>query len=194
MAGGPVKEQIPLPKLLLLVDDLHQMDKVTRPLLQFLSGIHGLRSSKSLSEGGPSAKADIRVICTYDLGLGLGEENTIISWLETAKGAREVPLRVFQDPEDRLAYSFFLSCWKKKKIDTPLSLEPKAAAPTIDWFFQNFSEKVMGIPSMLTCARATDFIETVLGLSESTPMRVLRKMNDDERLKLAASLKRGSQP
>jgi hypothetical protein len=144
-----------------------------------------------LSKDGPSARADIRVVCTYDLSLGLGEENTITTWLESAKGAKEVPLRVFQSPEDRLAYAFFLSCWKDGKIDTPLSVETKAPAPLIDKFFERFSGRVQGIPSLLTSARTNDLIETFLDVGEALPVQLLRKTNDNDRLKLISSIKRG---
>jgi hypothetical protein len=105
---------------------------------------------------------------------------------------REVPLQVFQAPEDRLAYAFFLSGWKQGKIDTPLSVEPKAPARLINKFYERFSLRVQGIPSLLTSARTNDLIETFLEVGEDLPIQLLRKTNDNDRLKLISTIKRGN--
>jgi hypothetical protein len=183
-------EDGPLPKLLLLVDDIHQMDKATKLVTQFFSNPYGLRSNTSSSPGGPNARADIRVVCTYDLSLGLGEEGTITGWLDRAKGAREVPLRAFQQPEDRLAYEFFLSRWKDvDKNDRPLAVERKAPADFIEHFFNQLNRNVEGIPSRLKSEAANTWISGCLDMPVAA--RVLRPMNDEDRIKLIPLIKRG---
>ena len=188
--GVPNEEKKLRPKLLLLVDDVHQMDKATRHLLQhFFSSPYGLRSTAVLSEGGPSAKRDIRVICTYDLSLGLGEENTITSWLETAKGVKEVQLGAFQQPEDRLAYEFFLSRWQdRNKVEKPLAVSHRARADFVQSFFDSLHEEVEGIPERLKSEAATALISAQLKMPED--FRILRAINDEDRLRLIAQLKR----
>jgi len=174
------------PKLLLLVDDVHQMDKATRHLLQhFFSSAYGLRSSAALSEDGPSAKHDIRTICAYDLTMGLGEENTITNWLEIAKGVKEVPFGAFQQPEDRLAYEFFLSRWRDRdKVETPLAVSHQAPPDFLQIFFDELHKEVEGIPERLKSEGATAVISTHLKL------KTLRAINDEDRLKLIAQMKR----
>ena len=184
--GVPKEEKKLRPKLLLLVDDVHQMDKATRHLLQhFFSSPYGLRSTAVLSEGGPSAKRDIRVICTYDLSMGLGEENTIISWLETAKGVKEVPLGAFQEPEDRLAYQFFISRWQdKNKVEKPLAVSHRADPQFVQVFFDSLHEEVEGIPERLKSEGASAVINTHLKL------QTLRAINDEDRLRLISQMRR----
>jgi hypothetical protein len=175
-------------KLLLLIDDVHQMDKATRLLLQFFTSVYGLRSNSSLTPDSPTAKSGIRVVCTYDLSRGLGEENTITTWLEAAKGTREVPLRVFEAPEDRFAYELFLSRWKDQNgVEVPLSVETKTQ-PQAEKFFENLAKRVEGIPSLLKSTRTNDFIDVYL---EAAP-NLLRKTNDEDRVKLISKLKRGA--
>lgn len=170
-------------KLLLLVDDIHQMVSATKPLLQFFSSIYGLRSTSAESPGGPTAKSDIRVVCTYDLTAGMGEERTILDWLETAKGVRDISLETFQSPEDRLAYEFFLSCWRDEDgNERPLAVETKAPQEIVCTFFDLLSEKIGGIPSKLKEAPATNLISTFVRLPP--PYNVLREMNDEQRLRL----------
>jgi hypothetical protein len=184
--GVPNEEKKLRPKLLLLVDDVHQMDKATRHLLQhFFSSPYGLRSTAVLSEGGPSAKRDIRVICTYDLSMGLGEENTITSWLETAKGVKEVPLGAFQEPEDRLAYQFFISRWQdKNKVEKPLAVSHRADPQFVQVFFDSLHEEVEGIPERLKSEGASAVINTHLKL------QTLRAINDEDRLRLISEMRR----
>jgi hypothetical protein len=188
--GMPNEEKKLRPKLLLLVDDVHQMDKATKTLLnQFFSSPYGLRSTAALSAGGASAKRDIRAICTYDLKMGLGEENTITTWLDTAKGVKEVPLGAFQQPEDRLAYEFFLSRWRdRNKVERPLAVSHRARADFVQSFFLSLHEEVEGIPERLKSEAATAVINAHLKMPED--MQVLRAINDEDRLRLISQLKR----
>ena len=184
--GVPNEERKLRPKLLLLVDDVHQMDKAARPLLyDFFSSLYGLRSTLALSEGGPTAKRDIRVICAYDLSMGLGEENTITSWLETAKGVKEVPLGVFQQPEDRLVYEFLLSRWQDKdKVEKPLAVNHRAPPDFVQIFFDSLHDEVAGVPERLKSEGATAVINT------HRRLQTLRAINDEDRLKLISQLRR----
>lgn len=185
------EEKRALPKLLLLVDDVHQMDKASKLLLQFFSSPYGLRSNTPSSEKGPNARDDIRVVCTYDMSLGLGEEATITAWLDKAKGAREVPLRAFQQPEDRLAYEFFLSQWKDVANNPkPLAVDRKAPAPIVEWFFDELKLTVNGIPSLLKSKDAFRVIGGNLRMP-TPPGPVLRPMNDEDLIRLIPLMKRG---
>jgi hypothetical protein len=188
--GVPNEERKLRPKLLLLVDDVHQMDKATRNLLyDFFSSPYGLRSTIALSKDGPTARRDIRVICTYDLSMGLGEENTITSWLETAKGVKEVALGVFQQPEDRLAYEFFLSRWQdRNRNERPLAVSHRARADFVQSFFDSLHEEVEGVPERLKSEAATALISAQLKMPED--FRILRAINDEDRLRLIAQLRR----
>ncbi len=117
--------------------------------------------------------------------MGLGEENTISSWLETAKGVKEVALGAFQQPEDRLAYEFFLSRWQDKdKNANPLAISHRAHPDFVQVFFDSFHEEVEGIPERLKSEGATAVINT------HRKLQVLRKINDEDRLKLIAKIKR----
>lgn len=175
-------------KLLLLVDDVHQMDNATKHLLGFFGSSHGLRSVSAEGPGAPAARTDVRVICTYDLTLDLGEELTIANWVETAKGVRELPLSVFQSPEDRLAYEFFLSRWKDAEgNDVPLAVGSKAPPEFVQSFFTKLSSKVEGVPSRLKSSYTDDLIDTYLSL----PVEVFCRLNDESRLNLIPMFRRG---
>lgn len=177
-------------KLLLLVDDVHQMDEAIESLLElFFSSPYGLRSTSAETPNGPTAKADIRVICTYDKTMGLEDKNTFTDWPGSAKGAKELPLGVFQPPEDGLAYEFFLSRWRNgSNNDMPLSIHQKAPPEFVQNFFTKLSKSVEGIPSKLKSGKTSDLIDIYLDL----PVEVLRKTNDEDRLKLIPMLKRGA--
>jgi hypothetical protein len=176
-----------LAKILLLVDDVHQMGAAPL-LLQFFSSDQGLRSQKPLSDGGPSARADIRVVCTYKTSADLGP--TIKDLLEDANGARELPLQAFQQPEDRLAYEFFLSRWRDvDKNDTPLAVDRKANKELVEHFFKRLKINVDGIPSRLKSDAANSWIS---GCFDMPPgFRVMRQINDEDLIKLIPEMKRG---
>ena len=166
------------------------MDKATRLLLQFFSSGYGLRSNSSSSKDAPNARSDIRIVFTYDTSRGLGEENTISSWLESAKGAKEVPLQAFQQPEDRLAYEFFLSRWQDvDKKDMPLAVQQRAPAEFVEHFFEMLKVNVDGIPSRLKSEAANVWISGQLNMPAAG--RVLRPMNDEDRIRLIPLMKRG---
>lgn len=185
------EKERPRTKLLLLIDDVHQMAKATEQLLSFFSSMYGLRSNISVSENGPTARTDIRVVCTYDLSMGLPDaEKAITGWLEFAKGAKQVPLRVFQAPEDRLAYEFFLSRWRDLRgNEMPLALQRKAQLELVNYFFETLANQVEGIPSRLSCKDAQTTIKTFLNMPGA--MKVLQVMNDEDRLRLIPTQKRG---
>ena len=176
------------PKLLLLVDDVHQMDKATSSLLNvFFSGTYGLRSITPLFPGGPIAKRDICVVCTCDLSVGLGEENTITTWL-TMPGVKDVPLGIFQQPEDRLAYEFFLSRWKDDGKETPLAVNHRAHPDFVKSFFTSLHKHVEGVPERLKSEGASAVISAQLDLPNE--YRVLRPINDEDRIRLISQMKR----
>lgn len=189
-AAGLSAEKNKRPKLLLLVDDVHQMGKATRHLLDtFFSSTYGLRSTAALSPDGPNAKHDIRVVCVYDVLLGLSEEPTIRSWLETAKGVREVPFGAFRQPEDRLAYEFFLSRWRDLDgNDMPLAVNHLTAPKFINAFFKKLSDHVRGIPERLKSEGANVWISGNLDMPDEA--QPLRPINDEDRLRLIADMKR----
>jgi hypothetical protein len=169
-------------KLLLLLDDLHRMDKAADDLLNQLLGMSGLRAVKN----------DLKVIFTYASVAAPGQEaavKAITTWLEQTAWSERAELLKFQPPvEDRTAYEHLLLRWNENgSIPRPLAVRPEAPLEFVHSFFGTLAKKIDGFPSNLK-DKFDDVIETYLDL----PVQILREANDEDQLSAIQELKRGA--
>jgi predicted Rdx family selenoprotein len=177
-------------KLLLLIDDVHQMDAAADGLLTQLLSTDGLRSPVAETAGSPNALSDVRVVFTFDSTLGLGKEGTIMTWLGSKSWVESRPLKIFQPPlEARVAYQFFLSRWKdENEADLPLTIIQNIEPEFAERFFENLAKRVKGVPSQLTSGVTTEYIRGVL----DHPFKLLQQANDEHLLELIEQQRRGA--
>jgi hypothetical protein len=170
-------------RLLLLIDNVHRMDRAADLLLNHLLGPLGLRG----------ASPDVRVVFTYSSMPAHGQEvaiNRFIKpWLERANWAESIPLKAFQPPlEDRLAYEFYLLNWRTTEGERkPLVIsESPENEPWVKWFLDAMTENVRGIPSKLETA---SFVVS-WALKAPTFPPVLIEADDEAALKFLDPVKR----
>jgi CHAT domain len=169
-------------KLFLLIDDVHQMDDAASDLLTHLLSVDGLRSSIGETPESPNALSDVRVVFTFDSTLGLGREEFIKNWIDRNKWVKPYGLHTFKKPlEERLAYQFFLSCWRDESRDpVPLTMVPNIDPQFGERFYENLSKEVQGVPSNIDSVKTAQFIRIYL----DHPFPLLQRANDEDLLKL----------
>lgn len=167
----------PRAKLLLLIDDVHEMGDAVAFLLGRLLNTGGLRA--------PSARAGIRVLFTYSRCMSQNEQtaaiNAITDFLSARSFAADHALAEFRDPtESRLAYENYLFNWRKD--DTLIPLVPvRANVPGVKYVFERLSLKVRGIPSQLAVADTTELVDVLFQLPP--PLTALRIATDEDALR-----------
>ncbi len=156
-------------RLLLLIDDLHQLSDLATDLLKHVFGPAGL----------DRCSEEVRIVFTWALRgeLYATTIKRIVDWLGHSR-ATEVFLDRFQDLEERLAYQNFLSQYKEGDEPRPLALvhESEAMRPLVESFFAKLGQRIEGIPSELH--KATDVIDVYLGMPES--VRILVEARDED--------------
>ncbi len=170
-------------KLLLLIDDLHRMDKAADDFLNQLLGASGLRAAKN----------DIKVVFTYASVAAPGQESAvknITTWLEQTAWSERAELTKFQSPlVDRMAYEHLLLRWSDGGTTSrPLAVRDEAPPEFVQWFFSTLTKDVDGVPSNLK-----DKFDPVIRWYLNSPVPILREANDEDQLQAIQQLKRGTQ-
>lgn len=158
-------------RMLLLVDDVHQMSSAAENLLDGILGKLGLLSGDA---------ADIRVVFTHAEKATKPQTvavEAINDWLGT-NNAEQVFLEKFEQPlVSRLAYENFLFNWKDLNKKT-LRLVPRSDRPmVVELFFEQLATFVKEVPSNFEASAVTDLI---IGSIQNEKLRPFRVASDDE--------------
>jgi len=174
-------------RLLLLIDDVHQMGPAAEDLVKHLLGQFGVHS----------AADKIRVVFSYSETPIEGQNEAIkaiTDWVRSPWVYLET-LKKFHNEVDEnkpdeyikafLVYKHFLLYWKVGNQPRPLTLARSDNDKFVRSFFKAMAEQVEGIPSYLE-DRAKATIDVYLGL----PVEVLRDADDEDALQDIQNLKR----
>lgn len=162
-------------KLLLLIDDVHQMNIAAESVLNGLLGKLGVQAS------------DIRVIFTHADVPATGQKiavGAITDWFGS-NNCKRVWLDKFEQPVDsRLAYENFLFNWQDSAGATAkrVRLVPridKDGEEAVASFFIQLAEFVQDIPSYLNNREVATLIKGTL----KSPLKQLREADDEDKLK-----------
>lgn len=167
----------PEARLLLLVDDVHEMGEAAAFFLHVLLGNAGLRG----------ARDDVCVVFTTAGQAATGQEpaiELIRDWLQKSPWAQPLTLKPFQPPlEERLAYETYLLHWRDEDRTRPLVIPHTAEPAAVDVLLGKLRDCFQGIPSYLDQKShdAQLIISAYIGMLDFlTPENRPLKFADDE--------------
>ncbi|HSM54967.1 MAG TPA: CHAT domain-containing protein [Candidatus Sulfomarinibacteraceae bacterium] len=167
----------PEARLLLLVDDVHEMGEAAAFFLHDLLGNSGLRGVRD----------DVCVVFTSAGQAATGQEPAIElfrDWLQKSPWAQPLTLKPFQPPlEERLAYETYLLHWRDENHARPLVIPHTAQTAAVDVLLGKLRDCFQGIPSYLNVKShdAQLIISAYIGMLDFlTPENRPLKFADDE--------------
>ena len=177
-------------KLLLLIDDVHQMEAAASLLLNgLIGGPHGLQR----------ARREVAVVLTYAMLPLPGQETAVQAikdWLGGAQWAESQSLAGFAETQERRAYETFMLHWRDDETNAyrPLSVSrspDEGVQLFVERVFKRLSKTVARIPSNLK-EGASDDIRTFLFMFEGHELNPLIEADDEDALRLVRQDARGS--
>lgn len=164
-------------KLLLLIDDLHEMGDAVAFLVKRLFATSGLRAQARRRD-------DVRVLFTYSqLPRQAGQTSavkTIVDFLSEKPYAKDIELSEFRaGTEADMAYAHVLYKWQV--AGEPVSLVPiRSNRESVKWLFDELRLKVGGVPSRLTSSDVVNTIDSTLRFP--LHFAALRRADDEDAL------------
>ena len=185
-------EQTASPKLVLLLDDLHQMVAFTHEILTLIGDTYGLRG----------AREQVRVIFTYSTE-ALDEQADTVKQIDrwgNRHSVLTVPLEMLhhevqatalgpqwrEGEYDKIAllYRHFLLHWRDQQQVSPLTLAYSDERKESQWIIGEIATRVNGYPAKLSGENVDEIIRTLRRM----PGGYLRPADDDAALAHLAQL------
>lgn len=167
-------------RLLLLIDDVHQMEAAASVLLHSLiGGPYGLQR----------ARREVAVVLTFALQPLPGQDTAvqvIKDWLGGTQWAESQPMGQFSAAQEHNAYQTFLLYWRDQRAGRPRPLSvsrspDKQIQKMVERLFDSLSDAVQGVPSYLEDKGSTE-IRSFLKVLDGLPLNPLQEADDEDAL------------